>query len=43
LVGENERPERHYLWTEKDYGDFVIEFDVRWKTATKRGVDTASR
>ena len=41
LVGENDAAKKgNYLWTEKDYSDFVIEFDVRWKTATKRGVDT---
>src|ERR1700749_3117339 len=30
----------NYLWTEKDYHDFVIEFDVRWKGTTPRGEDT---
>jgi hypothetical protein len=41
LVGENDATKKgNYLWTEKDYGDFVIEFDVRWKSNTKRGVDT---
>ncbi len=41
LVGENDSSLKgHYLWTEKDYRDFVIEFDVRWKGVTPRGVDT---
>ena len=41
LIGENDAAKKgNYLWTEKDYGDFVIEFDVRWKGTTPRGVDT---
>ena len=41
LIGENNAAKKgNYLWTEKSYGDFVIEFDVRWKAATERGVDT---
>ena len=41
LVGENDAAKKgNYLWTEKEYSDFVIEFDVRWKSTTKRGVDT---
>lgn len=41
LIGENNATMKgNYLWTEKEYRDFVIEFDVRWKTATPRGVDT---
>lgn len=41
LVGENNAAKKgNYLWTEKEYHDFVIEFDVRWKGATPRGVDT---
>lgn len=41
LVGENNAAKKgHYLWTQKEYGDFVIEFDVRWKATTDRGVDT---
>lgn len=41
LVGENNAEKKgHYLWTEKSYKDFVLEFDVRWKAATERGVDT---
>jgi hypothetical protein len=41
LVGENNAAKKgNYLWTEKSYKDFVIEFDVRWKTETDRGVDT---
>lgn len=41
LIGENNKEQKgHYLWTEKSYKDFVLEFDVRWKAATARGVDT---
>lgn len=41
LVGENIATKKeHYLWTQKEYGDFVLEFDVRWKATTDRGVDT---
>jgi hypothetical protein len=42
LVGENDAAKKgNYLWTEKDYRDFVIEFDVRWQpTTAKRGIDT---
>ena len=41
LVGENNAALKgNYLWTEKTYGDFVLEFDVRWKGTTERGVDT---
>jgi len=41
LIGENNAAKKgDYLWTEKEYGDFVIEFDVRWKSSTERGVDT---
>jgi hypothetical protein len=41
LIGENNAALKgNYLWTEKEYSDFVIEFDVRWKGTTERGVDT---
>lgn len=41
LVGENDAAQTgHYLWTKKEYRDFVIEFDARWKATTARGVDT---
>ncbi|MEY2879108.1 MAG: hypothetical protein RLZZ15_1488 [Verrucomicrobiota bacterium] len=41
LIGENDaKLTGNYLWTEKSYRDFVIEFDVRWKDTTERGVDT---
>lgn len=41
LIGENNAEGKgNYLWTEKDYHDFVMEFDVRWKGTTPRGVDT---
>ncbi|NBX63306.1 MAG: hypothetical protein EBT67_13070, partial [Betaproteobacteria bacterium] len=40
-MGENNAAlQGNYLWTEKEYSDFVIEFDVRWKSETERGVDT---
>lgn len=41
LIGENNEAKKgNYLWTQKEYKDFVIEFDVRWKGVTERGVDT---
>src|SRR3954469_577405 len=41
LIGENNAAQKgNYLWTQKDYRDFVIEFDVRWKAVSDRGVDT---
>jgi hypothetical protein len=41
LIGQNDAAKKgNYLWTEKEYRDFVIEFDVRWKGTTERGVDT---
>lgn len=41
LIGENNAAKKgHYLWTEKEYRDFVLDFDVRWKATTERGVDT---
>lgn len=41
LICENDAEMKgNYLWTEKEYKDFVMEFDVRWKTETPRGVDT---
>jgi len=41
LIGENDAAKRgSYLWTEKEYLDFIIEFDVRWKGIPPRGVDT---
>ena len=41
LIGENNAAKKgDYLWTEKEYQDFVIEFDVRWKGIPPRGVDT---
>jgi hypothetical protein len=41
LIGENDAAQKgNYLWTQKEYGDFVLEFDVRWKATTERGVDT---
>jgi hypothetical protein len=41
LIGENDAAKKgNYLWTEKEYRDFIVEFDVRWKGTTPRGVDT---
>ena len=41
LIGENNAAQKgHMLWTQKEYKDFVIEFDARWKGTTPRGVDT---
>lgn len=41
LIGENDAAKKgHMLWTQKEYADFVIELDVRWKGASERGVDT---
>lgn len=41
LVGENDAAKKgSMLWTEASYGDFEVEFAVRWKSATERGVDT---
>ena len=41
LIGENDAAKKgNYLWTEKEYGDFVIEFDARWKGTPPRGADT---
>ena len=41
LIGENNADLKgHVLWTRKEYKDFVIEFDARWKGTTPRGVDT---
>jgi histidinol phosphatase-like enzyme len=41
LIGEsNAAKKENYLWTQKEYRDFVIEFDVRWKGTAPRGVDT---
>lgn len=41
LIGENDADKKgHYLWTKKEYGDFILEFDVRWQSTTPRGIDT---
>lgn len=40
LVGENdEKLTGNYLWTEKNYRDFVLEFDVRWTGEVDTGVE----
>ena len=41
LIGENDAAQKgNYLWTQKEYRDFVLEFDVRWKSPGPRGIDT---
>lgn len=41
LICENNAAKKgSMLWTESSYTDFVMEFDVRWKSDTERGVDT---
>ncbi len=41
LIGENDAAQKgNMLWTQKEYRDFILEFDVRWKSPTPRGVDT---
>ncbi len=40
LVGESDgKLAESYLLSEKDYGDFVLEFEVRWKGETDTGID----
>jgi hypothetical protein len=40
LIGESiEGLKESYLWTEKSYGDFVLEFDVRWTGEIDSGVE----
>ena len=40
LVGQNnEKLSGNYLWTEKSYDDFVLEFDVRWTGEIDSGVE----
>jgi hypothetical protein len=40
LIGENNAAKKgNYLWTEKEYTDFVLEFDVRWKGYTDTGIE----
>src|SRR5687768_13460574 len=40
LVGENVAGlDGHYLWTEKSFGDFALEFDVRWTGEIDSGVE----
>ena len=37
LVGENNAALKgNNLWTEKEYSDFILEFDARWKEAQGR-------
>lgn len=41
LIGENDAAKKgHYLWTQKDYSDFVLEFDARFQGTPPRGADT---
>lgn len=40
LVGENdEKMAGSYLWTQREYGDFILEFDVRWTGEIDSGVE----
>lgn len=40
LIGESDgKLTENYLWTEKEYGDFVLEFDVRWTGEIDSGVE----
>lgn len=40
LIGQNdEKKTGHMLWTEKSYGDFVLEFEVRWTGGIDSGVE----
>lgn len=40
LIGECRSDQKgHYLWTEKSYGDFVLEFEVRWTGEVDTGVE----
>lgn len=40
LIGENVAGEAgHYLWTERSYGDFALEFDVRWTGEVDTGIE----
>jgi hypothetical protein len=40
LVGECRADQKgHYLWTRQSYGDFVLEFDVRWAGEVDTGVE----
>jgi hypothetical protein len=40
LVGENdEKLSGNYLWTEKSYRDFVLEFEVRWTGEVDTGIE----
>ena len=40
LIGESDgKLAENYLWTEKAYGDFVLEFEVRWTGEVDTGVE----
>ncbi len=40
LIGESVPAlTENYLWTEQDYGDFVLEFEVRWTGEIDSGVE----
>ena len=40
LVGANDdKLSGSYLWTEKEYSDFVLEFDVRWTGEIDSGIE----
>ena len=43
LIGENDAALKgNYLWTEKSYSDFILEFDVRWTGEIDSGVEFRS-
>lgn len=40
LIGENDSALKgNYLWTESSYGDFVLEFEVRWTGEIDSGIE----
>ena len=40
LIGESDdKLTENYLWTEKEYGDFALEFEVRWTGEIDSGVE----
>ena len=40
LIGESTgQLKENYLWTDREYGDFVLEFDVRWTGEIDSGVE----
>ena len=40
LIGESDsKLSESYLWTEKTYGDFVLQFEVKWTGETDSGIE----